>query len=97
MQRDSRTILFLVLVAVAIVLAAWSGIRSFGPQGRTIGHLGDLSEKVQNPPARAANAGPSAQPGAQAPQAPATPQQQEAAGALAGAPPDAQPAGESAQ
>jgi len=38
-----RTFLVVVLLVVALALATWSAVRTFGPKGRVIGDLGNLS------------------------------------------------------
>lgn len=39
MSQTAKLIGVIILVAIALALAIWSGIRSFGPQGREIGKL----------------------------------------------------------
>ncbi len=39
MSQTVKLVGAIILVVIAIVLAVWSGIRAFGPQGREVGKL----------------------------------------------------------
>lgn len=39
MSQTAKLVGAIILVAIALALAIWSGIRSFGPQGREVGKL----------------------------------------------------------
>lgn len=39
MSQTAKLVGAIILVVIALALAIWSGIRSFGPQGREIGKL----------------------------------------------------------
>ena len=75
--KPIKQIVIGIVVVIALVLAIWSGINNFSPQGRTIGTLGAITEKTNNGPAAGA--------------APSKPEQREKAGdaAMSGAPADA--------
>ena len=45
MSPLQKKILVGILLAIAVGLATWSGVSAFAPQGKTIGSLGNLSEK----------------------------------------------------
>ena len=48
MTTLQKKILAGVLVSIALAVAIWSGLSAFNEQGKTIGHLGSLSEKPMN-------------------------------------------------
>lgn len=39
MSQTAKLVGVIILVAIALALAIWSGIRSLGPQGREVGKL----------------------------------------------------------
>jgi hypothetical protein len=44
MKTQTRNVVIIVIVVLALVAAVWSGMRSFGGgQGKSVGSLGDLS------------------------------------------------------
>jgi len=43
MSQKAKLVGAIVLVVIALALAIWSGIRSFGPQGREVGKRPELS------------------------------------------------------
>ena len=53
MTTLQKKILAGVLVAIALGVAVWSGLAAFNEQGKTIGHLGSLSEKTSVPEKKA--------------------------------------------
>ncbi|HLH79739.1 MAG TPA: hypothetical protein VKV29_05580 [Chthonomonas sp.] len=49
MDSQKKTVLVIIAVVIAVALAIWSAVRTFGPQGRTIGSLGSLNESKTAP------------------------------------------------
>ena len=47
-NANAKKVVIGVVLLIAVVFAIWSGIRNFGPQGRTIGTLGTITETTNN-------------------------------------------------
>lgn len=80
-SKNLRNVAIGIICVVGLSLAIWSGVRTFGPQGRTIGTLGAITEKTNR--SESANTGATK----------AAPAETEKTGeaALSGAPSDATP------